>query len=66
MKVDQNVVFTTVDGEKVVAIVEHIWQRPDSNTSPPLINLRERQTATSRSSVPHVSDVPGATGYFYE
>ena len=63
VKVDQNVCFTSAPGDLVVAIVTHVWDRHDS--VPPLINITERQTAEAYTSVPHVSDVAGATGYFY-
>ena len=63
VKVDQNVCFTTAQGGPVVAIVDRVWARHDS--VPPLINLKERQTGEEHTSVPHVSDVTTATGYFY-
>ena len=63
VKVDQNVCFTPSEGDPIVAIVNHVWDRHDS--VPPLINLKERQTGKEHTSVPHVSDVTGATGYFY-
>ena len=38
----------------------HVWERFGSDTRPPLLNL-----ANGKTSVPHLSEVAGATGNYW-
>ena len=65
MKTQDLVVFTDQHGNAVVATVGKIWGRVELDPRPPLINLRENQSGEMHTSVPHKTDVVGATGFFY-
>ena len=54
------VTFVSADGVYPSAKVLHVWERRDD--SPPLLNL---DAPGSPTSVPHQSDVVGATSFFW-
>ena len=63
-KINDLVVFTGKGGvDPVIARVNKVWQRQAVTGIPPLLNLETTGTAV-HTSVPHKSDVVGATGYF--
>ena len=56
------VTFVAADGKvDAGAAVLHVWE-PSVATMPPLLNLR---TPGSPTSVPHVSQVRGADGFYW-
>ena len=57
------VAFATKTGDVVLAYVEKIWRSND--VRPPLLNVREAATGEVLTSVPHKTDVDGATGFYY-
>ena len=65
VQVDWDVAFAKANGDVVVAIVEKVWERQPTDPTPPLINVRERQSGVRHTSVPHKADVVGAAGFFY-
>ena len=65
--VGSRVPFTRVDGTVVLAFVDRVWTRNmPTDEPPPLLNLRECETAAAHTSVPHKVSVAGASGFFYE
>ena len=65
-KSQDTIIFTRKDGDEVLACVTHVWDRHPSDNRPPLVNIVERETAIAYTSVPHKTDVVGATGFFYK
>ena len=66
MQTQDKVVYTTIDGSTVVATVDYIWKRTSIDSRPPLVNLHEDKSGEKHTSVPHKSDVVGASSCFYQ
>ena len=59
VRTGDEVIFVNEQGESVLAFIDHIWTAV-------LVNLRERKSGDVHTSVPHESQVKGATGFYFK